>query len=111
MLKKLFFIICVTIFINLFSLVIFLLPNIFFYNLSFETGIVYSIFFIFICINIIFLLSYLIYLYVFDKSTYFNKQLSTKKNLVYAALYLLYCFIIDFIIVYFVSFLFYGYDL
>lgn len=100
--KKQFFIISLIIFDNLLALIVFILPNMIFYNVDFETGILYAMFFIFIFFNLIFLLSHLMYLYVFDKSVYFSKQLSREKNAGYAVLYLFFCFIIYSVIICFI---------
>lgn len=100
--KKQFFIISLIIFDNLLALIVFILPNTIFYNVDFETGILYGMFFIFISFNLIFLLSYLIYLYVYDKSVYFSKQLSREKNVYYTVLYLFFCFIIYSVIICFI---------
>lgn len=98
--KKLFFIISLIICVNLLSLIVIILPNIIFYNMGFETGLANSILFIFIGVNLIFLLSYLMYVYVFDKSVYFNKQLSNKNNLIYIALYIFFSLTISFLTIY-----------
>lgn len=99
--KKLFFIIALIIFINLFSLIVIILPSILFSHIPFEDGIMYSALFIFTGIYLILLLSKLMYMYVFNKSAYFNKKLPGKNNLVYIALYIFVSFIFSFIIIYF----------
>lgn len=89
--KQIFFIISLIIFINLLSIIVFIAPDKIFYNMGFETGLAYTVLFVLICNYIIFLLSYLIYIYISDKSVYFNKQLCSKNNLIYFMLYVFYC--------------------
>lgn len=99
--KKLFFIISIIIFDNLLILMLFILPpDTIFDNLPFA-GVVFFVFYMFTGIYLILLLSNLMYMYVFNKSAYFSKQLSSEKNVDYAVLYLFFSFIVYVIIIYF----------
>lgn len=99
--KKLFFIISIIVFDNLFILMLLILPDTIFDNLSFA-GVVYFVFYMFTGIYLILLLSNLMYMYVFNKSAYFSKQLSSEKNVYYTVLYLFFCFIIYSVIICFI---------